>query len=185
MYHNVILVLIGGCLTLCGCTSEKHAEPQQTIPAITLSAVEKAKLQAFQKEILSIENLTDTAVKLAGDELMNFIKSGGTPVNLPAVIDAAKAECLTAGRSLATKAVPEGLPPEVKTLLGAGISGLVAAYTAYGESFGAIKSFVSDKDPMALFEYRKKNAQARELYTKASDTLTSIMKAAGISTSPL
>lgn len=185
MYHIVVLILVSGCLTLCGCTAEKSVEPQQKIPAITLSAPDKAKLQAFQKEVLTIESVTDRAVKLAGDELMNFVKSGGTSVNLPAIIDKAKAECQLAGEALAKKGVPEGLSPEVKGLLATGTTGLIAAYAAYGESFDAIKSFVSDKNPMALLEYRKKSSQAQELYTKASDTLKSIMTAAGVSTPAL
>ncbi len=73
------------------------------------------------------------------------------------------------------------MPPEVKTLLNDGRTGLIAAYKAYAESFDAIKSFVTDKNPMALLEYRKKNTQAQELYNGAADKFKTIMTAAGIS----
>ena len=181
MKKFVLLILISGIMALCGCTTEKAPVPQQQISAISLTAADKEKLQAFQKEILNIENLTDKAVKLAADELMNVIKGGGVSINLPSIVDKAKAECLLAGEALAKKAIPEALPPEVKTLLNDGRTGLIAAYKAYAESFDAIKSFVTDKNPMALLEYRKKNTQAQELYNGAADKFKTIMTAAGIS----
>ncbi len=180
MKHTTLLILLIGIMALCGCTTEKAPVPQQQIAAISLSAADKEKLQAFQKEILNIENITDKAVKLAGDELMNFIKGGGASINLPSIVDKAKAECLLAGEILAKKAIPEALPPEVKTLLNDSRTGLIAAYKAYAESFDAIKSFVSDKNPVALLEYRKKNAQAQELYNGAADKFKAIMTAAGV-----
>jgi hypothetical protein len=56
---------------------------------------------AFQKEIMSVETLTDKAVKLAVDELKNVIKGGAVSINISSVIDKAKAECLLAVESLA------------------------------------------------------------------------------------
>jgi len=180
MKQITLLILISGIMTLCGCTTEKTPAPQQQIPAISLTAADKEKLQAFQKEIINIENLTDKAIKLAGDELMNVIK-GGVSINLPSIIDKAKAECLLAGETLAKKTIPEALPPEAKTLLNDGRTGLIAAYKAYAESFESVRSFVTDKNPMALLEYRKKNTQALELYNGAADKFKTIMTAAGIS----
>ncbi len=98
-----MLTLISGILALCGCTTEKAPAPQQQIPAISLTATDKEKLQAFQKEILNIENITDKAVKLAAAELTNVIKGGGVSINLPSIVDKAKAECLLAGETLAKK----------------------------------------------------------------------------------
>ena len=176
----VLIGLISGIMAICGCTTEKSPPPQQQIPAITLTSVDKEKLQAFQKEILNVENLTDKAVKMAVDELKNVIKGGEVNVNVSSIIDKAKTECLLAGESLAKKAIPEALPPEAKNLLNDGKTGLIAAYKAYAESFDAIKSFVSDKNPMALLEYRKKNSQAQELYNGAADKFKTIMTAAGV-----
>jgi hypothetical protein len=51
---------------------------------------------------------------------------------------------------------------------------------AYAESFDAIKSFVADKNPMALLEYRKKSSQAQSLYNDATDKFKKIMTAAGV-----
>jgi len=181
MKQIALLILISGIMTLCGCTTEKTPAPQQQIPTISLTAADKEKLQGFQKEIMNIENLTDKAIKLAGDELMNVIKGGGVSINLPSIVDKAKAECLLAGETLAKKTIPEALPPEAKTLLNDGRTGLIAAYKAYAESFDAVRSFVSDKNPMALLEYRKKNTQALELYNGAADKFKTIMTAAGIS----
>jgi hypothetical protein len=180
MKQLVLLVLICCSMTLCGCSTEKAPAPQQQIPAVTLSPADKEKLLAFQKEILNIESLTDKAVKLAVDELKNVIKGGGISISMPAVIDKAKAECLLAGETLAKKAIPEALPPEMKNLLNEGKTGLIAAYKSYAESFDAIKSFITDKNPMALLEYRKKSSQAQELYTAAADKFKTIMTAAGI-----
>lgn len=180
MQHIVSIALISAMITLCGCSSEKAPAPQQQIPAVSLSPADKEKLMAFQKEILNIENLTDKAVKLAVDELKNVIKGGEVSINLPFIIDKAKAECLLAGESLAKKAIPEALPPEMKNLLNDGKIGLIAAYKAYSESFDAIKSFITDKNPMALLEYRKKYSQAQELYNGAADKFKRIMTAAGV-----
>ncbi|MFZ4856631.1 MAG: hypothetical protein ACOYL3_09565 [Desulfuromonadaceae bacterium] len=178
---NIVLIgLINGIMAICGCTTEKSPPPQQQIPAINLSVADKEKLMAFQKEIMNVETLTDKAVKLAVDELKNVIKGGEVSINVSSVIDKAKAECLLAGESLAKKALPEALSPEVKSLLNDGKTGLIAAYTAYAESFDAIKSFVADKNPLALLEYRKKNSQAQALYNEATDKFTKIMAAAGV-----
>jgi hypothetical protein len=177
----VLMTLIIGFMALCGCSSEKAPAPQQQIPAITLSPADKEKLKSFQKEILNIENLTDKAIKLAVDELKNVIKGGEVSINIASVIDKAKAECLLAGESLAKKSIPEALPPEAKILLNEGKTGLVSAYKAYAESFDAIKNFLTDKNPMALLDYRKKNSQAQELYNKAADKLKTVMTAAGVS----
>jgi len=180
MKHLLLPALIIVMMALCGCSTENTPAPQQQIPAITLSPVDKEKLLAFQKELLSVENLADKAVKLAGDELKNVIKGGEVSISLPSIIDKAKAECLLAGELLAKKAVPEALPPEVKVLINDGKTGLIASYKAYAESFDAIRSFFTDKNPMALLEYRKKYSQAQELYTGAADKLKTIMTAAGV-----
>jgi len=181
MKKLVLPVLIIVILSLCGCSTEKAPAPQQQLPAITLTPADKEKLQAFQKELLNIENLTDKAVKLATAELVNVIKGGEVTFNLSAIIDKAKTECLLAGVKLANKAVPEALPPEVKSLLAEGKTGMAAAYKAYADSFDAIRSFITDKNPMALLEYRKRNSQAQQLVTEASEKFKSIMTAAGIS----
>jgi hypothetical protein len=179
MKYIVLIGLISGIMAVCGCSSEKASAPQQQISAITLSPADKEKLLSFQKEILNIENLTDKAVKLAGDELMNVIKGGGVSINLPSIVDKAKAECLLAVESISKKAIPEALPPEAKILLIEVKTGLIASYKAYAESFDAIKSFITDKNPMALLEYRKKNSQAQELNKGAADKFKTIMTAAG------
>jgi hypothetical protein len=180
MKYLVLIAVLSGIVSLCGCTAEKTPEPQIKIPAITLSSADKEKLLAFQKEILNIENLTDKAIKIAGDELKNVIKGGEISINLPSIIEKTKSECLLASESLAKKAIPEGISPEVKNLLNDGKVGLIAAYKAYAESFDAIRNFVTDKNPMALLEYRKKSSQAQELYNVASEKLKRIMTASGI-----
>jgi hypothetical protein len=179
MKHIVLIALVSVIMALCGCSAEKTPEPPQKIPAITLSPADKEKLLAFQKDILNIDGLADKAVKLAGNELKNVIKGGNISINLPTIIDKARAECLLAGGLLAQKTVPEALPPELKRYLNDGKTGLIAANKAYAESFVAIKSFITDKNPVALLEYRKKSLQAQELYTGATDKFKMIMTAAG------
>jgi hypothetical protein len=181
MKQIVLIALMCGVSALCGCSTEKTPAPQQTIPAFTLSPYDKGNLLAFRKDIISIENLTDKAVKLAGDELKNVIKGGGVSINLPALIDKAKTECLLASETLAKKAVPEAMPPGAKILLNEGKVGLTAAYTAYAEAFAAIRSFIADKNPMALLEYRKKYSRAQELMKEATEKFQIIFIAAGVS----
>jgi hypothetical protein len=181
MKYVVLIALICGIIALSGCTAEKPQQPPAAqLPSFSLSPADKEKLAAFQKEILSVESITDKAVKLAGDELKNVLTGGSISGSLPSLIDKAKAECLLAGEALAKKPVPEGLPPEVKNLLNDGRGGLIAAYTAYAESYSAIKSFIADKNPLALLEYRKKSSQAQDLYNSAADKFKTIMTAAGI-----
>jgi hypothetical protein len=181
MKHIILVALACGIMTICGCTSEKTPAPQQQIAAITLSPADKENLIAFQKEILNIEDLTDKAVVLAVNELKNVITGGEVSLSLPSIIDKAKAECLKAGELLAKRAVPDALPPESKKLLTEGKAGLISAYTTYAESFDSIRSFVVDKNPMALLEYRKKYAQAQEQFSGATTKLKQIMTAAGVS----
>jgi hypothetical protein len=179
--HILLIVLISGIMAFCGCSTEKAPESMQKFPAITLPSADKEKLMEFQKELLNIESLTDKAVKLAGDELKNVIKGGEASINLPSIIDKAKAECLLAGESLAKKTIPEALPPEMKSLLNDGKVGMIAAYKAYAESFDSISSFIANKNPMALLEYRKKYSQAQVLYNGASVKFNTIMTATGVS----
>ncbi len=181
MKHILWIFIISSTLTLYGCSSDKTSEAPQKSPAFALSLADKEKLVAFQKELLSVESLADKAVKMAGDELKNVIKGGEISIDLPSIIDKAKAECLLAGEVMTKKAVPEALPPEVKTLIEEGKVGLASAYKAYAESFDAIRRFVADKNPMALLEYRKKSSQAQELFNSASEKFKMIMAAAGVS----
>lgn len=180
MKHLVLIALSSAFMAICSCSSEKVPAPVQQLAAITLSPADKEKLAAFKKDLLNIESLTDKAVKLAGDELKNVIKGGGISLSLPTIIAKAKTECLLARETLAKKAVPEALPAEMKTLLGEGKTGLIASYKAYGESFDAINGFITDKNPLALLEYRKKSAQAKKLYNEAADKFKIIMTAAGV-----
>lgn len=178
MKHIVLIALVSGLMTLFGCSTEKVPVTPQKIPAITLSPADKDKLMAFQNDLLSGKSIEDKAVKLALDELKNAIKGGTT--DLLSIVDKAKAECLLAGESLTKRSVPEALPPEMKSLLNDGKIGLIASYKAYAESFNAIRSFITDKSPMALLEYRKKSSQAQELYDGAAGKFKMIMAAAGV-----
>jgi len=178
--YIILIALISGILTLSGCSTEKAPESQTLIPPITLSQADKEKLIAFQKDVLNIENLADKAVQLAVEELKNVLKGGEISVSLPSIIDKAKAECLQAGELLAKKAIPDALPPEAQKLLTDGKSGLITAYKAYAESFDAIKNFIVDKNPMALLDYRKKYALAKEQLSTAVTKIKQVMTAAGI-----
>ncbi|MSM39457.1 MAG: hypothetical protein GJT30_07540 [Geobacter sp.] len=180
MNRVVTIAVASVLLIVSGCSSEKPPEPVKTMPAIVLSTADKEKLAAFQKEILNIEGLTGKALILAGEELKNVLKGGEISINLPAIVDKAQTECLKAGESLAKKAVPEALPPEAKRLLDESKTGLIASYTAYAASFDAVKSFAADKNPMALLEYRKKNAEAQQQLKGATEKLKQIMAATGV-----
>lgn len=175
----ITIVLATFLLALSGCSTEKPPEPQK-IPAFVLSLADKEKLAAFQKEVLNVESLTDKALKVATDELKTVLKGGEISINLPSIIDRAKSESLKAGEALAKKAIPEGLPPEAKKLLNESKLGFIAAYKGYAESFDAIRSFTTDKNPMTLLEYRKKNAEAQEQLKGATEKLKLIMTAAGV-----
>lgn len=179
MKYIVLIALVSGIMALCGCSSEKAPEPQLKIPVITLSPVDKEKLLSFQKDILNVESITDKAVTLAGEELKLVLKGGEASINLPDIIEKAKAECQLAGELLAKKTVPETLPPELAILLNDGKNGLIAANKAYAESFVAIKKFIAEKNPMALLEYHKKSSEAQELYAGATDKFKMIMTATG------
>lgn len=180
MKYIVLITLISGIMALCGCSTDKVPEPQPKIPAITLSPADKEKLMAFQNEVLSVGNLTDKAIKLAVDELKGVIKGGEVSVSLASIIDKAKMECLQSGELLAKRVIPDALPPEAKNLLTESKTGLVIAYKAYAESFDAIRSFVAEKNPMVLLEYRKKYAFAQEQLLVATNKLKQVMTAAGV-----
>ncbi len=175
----IVVALVALLQVLIGCSAEKPPEPQG-IPAFVLSLADKEKLAAFQKEVLTIENFTEKALNIATEELKTVLKGGEISLNLPSIIDRAKNESLKAAEALTKKAIPEGLPPEAKRLLGESKTGFMAAYKAYAESFDAIRSFTTNKNPMALLEYRKKNAEAQEQLKGATEKLKQIMTAAGV-----
>lgn len=181
MKHMAIIFIGCWIMLFCACSSEKSPEPPQKLPSITLSPADKEKLLAFRNDILTTENLADKAIQLAGDELKNFIKGGEAAISLPAIIDKTRNECKITVEKLALKAIPDNLPPETKKLLNESKSELITAYKTYGEAFGSIKSFASDKNPMALLEYRKKYSQAQELVKRATEKLKMIMTSAGVS----
>jgi len=175
----IVIVCAALLMALFGCSSEKPPEPQK-IQAFVLSLADKEKLAAFQKDVLNIENLTDKALNVATEELKTVLKGGDVSINIPSIIDRAKNESLKAGEALAKKAIPESLPPEAKKLLNESKSGFIASYKAYAESFDAIRSFTTDKNPMTLLEYRNKNAEAQEQLKGATEKLKQIMTAAGV-----
>lgn len=175
----IVIVCAALLMALSGCSSEKPPEPQK-IQAFVLSLADKEKLAAFQKEVLNIENLTDKTLNLATEEFRTVLKGGEVSLNLPTIIERAKNESLKAGESLAKKAIPESLPPEAKKLLNESKAGFVASYKAYAESFDAIRSFTTDKNPLTLLEYRKKNAEAQEQLKGATEKLKQIITAAGV-----
>lgn len=175
----ILIAVAALMLALYGCSSEKPPEPQK-IQAFVLSLADKEKLSTFQKEVLNIENLTDKALRVATEELKAVVKGGEISINLPSIIDRAKGESLKAGEALAKKGIPEGLPPEAKKLLNESKTGFISAYKAYAESFEAIRSFTTDKNPMALLEYRKKNTEAQEQLKGATEKMKQIMTAAGV-----
>lgn len=173
--------IIGAALLslLVGCSSDKAPEPQKLAP-FALSLADKEKLASFQKELINVETLADSALKVAGEELKTVLTGGEVSVNLPSIIQRGKSECLKAAESLATKAVPEALPPEAQKCLKESKTGFVACYKAYAESFDCIKRFATEKNPMALVEYRKKNAEAAEQLKAARSKLKSVVAAAGL-----
>jgi hypothetical protein len=174
-------LLISGMIALSGCANAPAtgAAPKE-LPAIVLSVDDKEKLKALQQELPSIEGFTVKAVKLAKDEVIRAISGGGFTLDLPGMIATGKAECLRAGDSLGSKALPEGLSPEMKGLLNEGKVGLIAAYAAYAESFDSISTFVTDMNPLAFFAYRKKYSQAQELFNSSTEKVQRIMTAAGV-----
>ena len=180
MKRIALISLVICMFSICGCSTEKAPESQQQdVPQFKLSQADKEKLVKFQKEILNMESITDKAIKLAGNELKNFIKSGEPSMSMSGVLDRTKAECKRAAELLAKKTIPETLPPDVKNYLTKGRTDLIAAYGAYAESYDAIRRFVTDKNPMALLEYRKKSSQAQELYNGATEKFKMIIGAAG------
>ncbi len=182
MKNRCIAALFALCLAVAvfGCSSEKPAEVVRDV--IPLSPADKEKVAAFRKEMVNLENLTDKALKLAGSEIMNMVKGGEISVNLPDLAGKAGAECRQTCEALAKKAVPDTLPQEIKTNLSGAKDGLMAGYKLYGESFADINTFITEKKPLALIEYKQKSAQAKEQITAANDKLRKALATAGIAT---
>ena len=179
MNSVIACALAAFLLTLSGCSAEKPPEPQK-IQAFVLSLADREKLAAFQKEVLNIENLTDKAIKVSTEELITVLKRGEISLYVPSIIDRAKSESLKAGEALAKKSIPESLPPEAKKLLNESKADFIASYKAYAESFDAVKSFTTEKNPMTLLEYRKKSTEAQEQLKGGAEKLKQIMTAAGV-----
>lgn len=179
MKKCIVFFLMILSLALIGCSGDKVQEQAQ-LPDITLSEAEKNALIAYYNDLISFEGIADKAIKVAENEAVNLIKGGEGSVTLASVIGKAKDECLRTVESLAKANVPDMLPPEAKKLLSEGKNDLAAAYKAHAESFESINAFIAEKNPMALIEYRKKSAQAQELFNTATAKLNQIMKASGV-----
>ncbi len=143
MRSRCIAAIFALCLAgaVFGCSSEKPAEVIQEV--IPLSPADKEKIAAFRKEMVSLENLADKTLKLAGGEVMNIVKGGEISLSLPELARKAGAECRQTCEALAKKAVPDTLPPEIKANLSGARDGLMAGYKTSGESFAAINTFIT------------------------------------------
>lgn len=175
-------VVIVASLAIIACSQEKPAEVPQKLPTVTLSPAERESLLSFQKSLVNTEYIADKAVKVAVDEIKNVISGGQVTIDLPAIVERTKGECLKAGTELAKSAIPAKLPPELQASLRDGRDGLIASYKAYGEAFDAVRSFTTEKNPMLLLEYRKKYAQAQELYGSAAQKIKVALSSCGIAT---
>ncbi len=173
----IVLTLFGAIF---GCSSEKPVEVPQKQRVIPLSLADKEKVAAFRNEMVSLENLSDKTLKLAGKEIMNLAKGGEFSMNLSDLAGKAGSECRQTCEALAKKAVPETLPPEIKANLSEAKDGLMAGYKAYGESFAAINSLITEKKPLALIEYKRKSSQANDLIAAANSRLEKALGLAGI-----
>lgn len=176
------LLLVIASLTIVACSQEKPAEVPQKLPAVTLAPAERESLLSFQKNLVNTEYIADKAVKVAVDEIKNVISGGQVTIDLPAIVERTKGECLKAGTELAKNAIPAKLPPELQASLRDGRDGLIASYKAYGEAFDAIRSFTAEKNPMLLLKYRKKYSQAQELYGSAAQKIKMALSSCGIAT---
>ncbi|BCG46605.1 hypothetical protein GEOBRER4_n1412 [Citrifermentans bremense] len=180
MIKQLVLVIVS--LAIIACSQEKPSEAPKKLPAVTLTPAERESLLSFQKNLLDKEYIADKAVKIAVTEIKNAISGGQATADLPAIIGRAKGECLKTGAELTQSVIPAKLPPELQASLRDGRDALIASYKAYGEAFDALRSFTAEKNPMLLLEYRKKYAEAQELYGGAAQKIKGALSSCGIAT---
>jgi hypothetical protein len=176
-----VVLFIFGCAWQIGCSSEKRSvDAQQKVTVIPMSQADKDRLSAYRKDLTNIENLTDKTLKVATEEIMKIVKGGDASISVAGLAEKAKAECLQTSDLLEKKAVPDNLPPEIRNFLLEGKNGMAASYKAHGESYEAVRVFLTEGKPLALLEYRTKSARARELSGGATENLERAMATAGI-----
>jgi len=169
-----------------GCSSEKkETQAMSTAPpeqVKSLSQADKEKIMAFKKELFDIEKLSNKALALVGDEIKLVVKGEKDAVDVASLVDKAKSESKKSLDNLLKETVPGKLPPWFTQNLAEAKKGFLDGYKIKAESFAAVKRFVDEKSPMALLEYKQKDAQANKLLQDARGKLDNVLAAAGLPT---
>jgi hypothetical protein len=173
-------------MAIFGCSSEKkETQVMSTAPpeqVKALSQADKEKIMAFKKELFDIEKISKKALTLVGDEIKLVVKGEKDSVDVASLVDKAKSESSKSLDNMLKEAVPGKLPPWFTRNLAEAKKGFLDGYKAKAESFAAVKRFVDEKSPMALLEYKQKDAQANKLLQDARGKLDIVMVAAGLQT---
>jgi hypothetical protein len=186
MTRNKIYFIALMTMAIFGCSSEKKETPvMSTAPpeqVKSLSLADKEKIMAFKKELFDIEKISKKAMTLVGDEIKLVVKGEKAAVDVASLVDKAKSESSKSLDNLLKETVPGKLPPWFTQNLAEAKKGFLDGYKAKAESFAAVKRFVDEKSPMALLEYKQKEAQASKLLQDARGKLDNVLVAAGLPT---
>lgn len=121
------------CLAIFGCSSEQQSVAPSVQQAV-VSPAEREKIRLLVKELQAVAGLSDKTFAILGQEAKALVTGEKKSVDLVALVDKTKNELLAAGTDMATKSLPEGLPPGIKQNLQEAKDGLIKAGQLKGES---------------------------------------------------
>ena len=177
---SICILSLFSCITVSGCSPERQPvlEPEQKQSAI--SPADREKIRLLVKELQLVAGLSDKTFTILGQEAKALVTGEKKSFDLAALVDKTKNELLAAGKGMAAKSLPEGLPVGIKQNLQEAKEGLIKAGQLKSESLEVMKRLVEEKRPTILLEYRSKVSAATKQFDEAMVKLKQVQVAAGI-----
>lgn len=181
--NTFVFALVVAAMVVVGCSSEKEPQIQTVAPVEevkALTSADKQKIKKFRDGLFDIEKVSGKALAIVGDEMKLMAKGEKGALDVASLVEKAKTESAKSLDKFMKETVPGTLPPWFSRNLAEAKNGFVGGYKAKLESFEAVKKSIEEKNPMALLEYKQKDAQAQKLLGDANSRLRAVLAAAGI-----
>jgi len=177
---SICVLSLFSCLALFGCSPEQKSVTPPVKEQAAISLADREKIRLLVKELQMVAGLSDKMFAILGQEAKSLVTGEKKSVDLAALVDKTKNELLAAGKEMAAKSLPSGIPAGIKQDLQEAKDGLIKAGQLKSESLEVMKRLVEEKRPTILLEYRTKVSAAAKQLDEAMVKLKQVQTAAGI-----
>ena len=177
---SIRVLSLFSCLAFFGCSPGQQSVTPPAQEQAVISQADREKIRLLVKELQMVAGLSDKTFAILGQEAKALVTGEKKTVDLAAIVDKTKNELLAAGKGMAAKPLPDGLPAGIKQNLQEAKDGLIKAGQLKSESLEVMKRLVEEKRPGILLEYRGKVSAAAKQMDEAMVKLKQVQTAAGI-----